>query len=88
VPFAGDCAHAGGHLLNHDQRDRRRDQRPQKFVAELRSGLGIREDAAGVVIDVGRDEARTEDRQKCKKAGADQSERRSTANGSLTHGRQ
>ena len=64
--FAGDDAHARAHLLHDDQRERDRDHGPEQRVAELRACLGVGEDAAGVVIDVGRDEAgakhREEDR--------------------------
>ena len=60
-PFAGDGAHAGGHLLHDDEGDGGGDQGPQQRVAELGAGLRIGEDAAGIVIDVGGDEAGTED---------------------------
>ena len=62
-PLAGDRAHARRHLLHDDQRDRDRNHRPQQRVAELRAGQRVGEDAAGVVVDVGRDEARADDGQ-------------------------
>ena len=49
------------HLLHDDQRDRDRDHRPEQRVAELRARLRVGEDAAGVVVDVRRDEARADD---------------------------
>ena len=56
--FAGDDAHAGAHLLHDDEREGDGDHRPEEGVAELRASLRVGEDAAGVVVDVGRDEAR------------------------------
>ena len=56
--LAGDGAHARGHFLNHDKRDGGGDQGPKQRVSVLRAGLRIGEDAAGIVIDVGGDEAR------------------------------
>ena len=67
-PLAGDRAHARRHLLHHDQRDGDRDHRPQQRVAELRAGLRVGEDAAGVVVDVGGDEARADHRQEQQRA--------------------
>jgi len=55
--LAGDHAHAGAHLLHHNQRDGDGNDGPQKGVAVLRACLGVGEDAAGVVIDVGRNES-------------------------------
>src|SRR5579864_1545730 len=55
--FARYGSHARRHFLYHDQRDRRRNERPQQGVAILGSGLGVSEDTAGVVIDIGSDEA-------------------------------
>ena len=63
-PLAGHRAHARAHLLRHDQQQRDGNQRPQRQIAVLRAGLRIGEDAAGVVIDVGGDESRADDRQK------------------------
>ena len=62
--FAGNRPHAGAHLLHHDQGDRNRDHRPQQHVAELRAGLRIRQDAAGIVVDIRGDEARSYDGEK------------------------
>ncbi len=59
--FAGDGAHARGHFLHHDQRDGGGDQGPEQRVAVLRAGLRVGEDAAGIVIDVGGDEAGADD---------------------------
>ncbi len=59
--LAGDDAHAGAHLLHDDEREGDGDHRPEERVAELGAGLGVGEDAAGVVVDVGGDEARAED---------------------------
>ena len=50
-------AHARRHLLHDDQRDRDRDQRPEQARAELRPRQRIGRDAAGVVVDVGGDDA-------------------------------
>ena len=61
--FAGDRAHARAHLLHDDERDGDGDHGPEERVAVLRAGLGVGEDAAGVVIDVGGDEAGAEDRE-------------------------
>src|SRR5471030_1608996 len=59
--LAGRRAHAGRHLLNHDQGNRGGNQRPEKQVAELGSGLGIGEDATRVVVHVGGNEPRPQD---------------------------
>ena len=59
--FAGDDAHAGAHLLHDDEGEGDGDHRPEERVAVLRSGCGVGEDAAGVVVDVGGDEAWAED---------------------------
>ena len=59
--LAGDRAHAGAHLLHHDQGDRDRDHGPEQKMSELRSGLGIGQDAAGIIVDVGGDESRPDD---------------------------
>ena len=50
-------AHAGAHLLHHDQRDGDGNHGPQQRVAVLRACLRVGEDAAGVVIDVGGNES-------------------------------
>ena len=57
-------AHAGAHLLHHDQRNRDGNHGPQQRVAVLRACLGVGEDAAGVVIDVGGNESGAENGQK------------------------
>ena len=48
---------------NHDQGDGDGNHGPEQGVAELGSGLGVGEDAVGVVVDVGGDEAGSEDGQ-------------------------
>ncbi len=58
--LAGDDAHAGAHLLDDDEGEGDGDHHPQQLVAVLGAGLGVGEDAAGIVIDVGGDEAGTE----------------------------
>jgi hypothetical protein len=55
--FAGDHAHAGAHLLHDDQGQGDGNHGPEQRVAVLRAGLRVGEDAAGVVVDVGGDEA-------------------------------
>ena len=57
-PLAGDGTHAGGHLLDHDEGQGHGNHDPEQSVTELGTGLGVGPDAAGVVIDVGGDEAR------------------------------
>ena len=44
------------HLLHHDQRKRHRNHCPKQRVAVLRAGLRIGQDAARVVVYIGRDE--------------------------------
>ena len=56
--LAGDGSHAGSHLLHHDEGQSHGDHDPEQSVAELGPGLGVGPDAAGVVVDVGGDEAR------------------------------
>ena len=56
--FAGDRPHAGAHFLHHQQSHGDGDHGPQQGVAELGSGIGVGENAAGIVIDVGGDKAR------------------------------
>ena len=70
--FAGDGAHAGAHLLHDDEGDGDGDHGPEEGVAELRAGLGVGEDAAGVVVDVGGDEAGAKDREKGEEPGPDE----------------
>jgi hypothetical protein len=62
--LAGDHAHAGAHLLHHDQRNGDGKHGPQQRVAVLRACLGVSEDAAGVVIDVGGNKSGAENGQK------------------------
>ena len=62
--FAGDHAHAGAHLLHHDERDGDGNHGPQQRVAVLRAGLRVGENAAGVVIDIGGNESGAEHGQK------------------------
>jgi hypothetical protein len=50
-------AHARAHLLDHDQGDRDGQHGPEQRIPELRARLRVGEDAAGVVVHVGRDEA-------------------------------
>ena len=68
--FAGDHAHARAHLLHDDEGEGDGDHGPEQGVAELRAGLGVGEDAAGVVIDVGGDEAGAEDGEEEKDSGS------------------
>ncbi len=70
--FAGDGAHAGGHLLNDDEGDGGGHQGPEERIAVLGACLRVGEDAAGVVIDIGGDEAGTDDREKREQAVAHQ----------------
>ena len=60
-PLAGDDAHPGVHLLDDEQDDKGRYQRPEELVAELRPGDGVRRDAAHVVVDAAGDDAGAED---------------------------
>ena len=62
--FAGDHAHAGAHLLADVEGDGHGNERPEQRVAELCAGRGVHGDAAGVVVHVGGDDARTDDGQK------------------------
>jgi hypothetical protein len=59
-PLSGHGAHARGHLLDDDEGDRDGDERPEEARPELRAGERIRRDAAGVVVDVGRDDPRAD----------------------------
>ena len=56
--LAGNGAHAGTHLLNHDQRDDGGQHGPQQQIAKLRAGGRIGPDAVGIVVDIRGDEAR------------------------------
>jgi hypothetical protein len=64
--LAGDHAHAGAHLLDHDERNGDGNDGPEQRVAVLRTCLGVGEDAAGVVIDVGGNESGAENGQEQK----------------------
>jgi len=59
--FACDDAHAGAHLLHDDEREGDGDHRPEEGVAVLGASLGVGEDATGVVVYIGRDEAGAKD---------------------------
>ena len=61
--FAGDHAHPGAHLLDQNQREGDRDQRPQQRVAEVGAGLRVGGDSARVVVDIGGDDARADHRE-------------------------
>jgi len=61
--LSGDRAHTRAHLLRDDQRGRHRDEQPQHAVAELRSCDRIRGDPTDVVVGVGRDDPRPDDRE-------------------------
>src|SRR5207245_6494591 len=63
-------AHTSAHLLDDDERQRDGNHRPQQLVAILRAGLGVGEDATGVVIDVGGDEARYEELEEANQPGS------------------
>ena len=80
-PLAGDRAHARRHLLHHNQRDGGRDQRPEQGIAELGAGLRIGQDAAGIVVHVGGDEAGSHHREKGRQPEPD--ERPSQAPGAV-----
>ena len=62
--LAGDRAEARGHLLDDDEGHRDRDERPEQRVAEVGARDRVRRDAAGVVVDVRRDDPGPEDREK------------------------
>ncbi len=62
-PLAGDGPHARAHLLHDDQRQRDGDERPQQLGSELCARHRVGGDAAGVVVDVGGDDARPHHRQ-------------------------
>ena len=55
--FAGDHAHARAHFFGDVERDGHGDEGPEERVAVMRACLGVGGDAAGVVVDVGGDEA-------------------------------
>ena len=62
-PLARDRAHARAHLLRDDENQGDGQQRPQGKIAEARAGGRIGEDAARIVIDVGGDKPRPQDRE-------------------------
>ena len=62
VADAGHRAQPDDHLLVDDQNRNQQDQRPEQRVAEVLAGLGVRGDAAGVVVADHDDEPRTDDR--------------------------
>ena len=62
--LAGDHAHAGAHLLHYDERKSDGNHGPEEGVAVLRAGLGVGEDAAGIVIHVGGNESGAKNGQK------------------------
>ena len=69
--LSGDGAHARGHFLNDDQRDRGGNQCPQQRVAVFRPGLRVSEYTARVVVDICRDEPRTYHGEQSEQAIAD-----------------
>ena len=58
--LAGYRAHARAHFLDDDERQSDRNHGPEQRVTELRPGLGVGEDAVGIVVDIGGNETRTE----------------------------
>ncbi len=69
--FAGDGTHAGAHFLHDDKDDGDGDHRPEQAVTVLGACLGVGEDAAGIVIDVGGDEAGAEHGEEQQSGGAE-----------------
>ena len=61
--FASDGTHSRGHLLDNNEGEGGRNKGPEQGVAVLGARLGVRQDAAGVVVDIGGDESRSEDRE-------------------------
>ena len=61
--LARDRAHARAHLLRDDEDQGDGQQRPQGKIAKAGAGRRIGKDAARIVIDVGGDEPRPEDRE-------------------------
>ena len=59
--LAGDGAHARGHLLHDDQRDRDQHHHPQQAVAVAGADRRVGGDAAGVVAGVRGDQAGAEE---------------------------
>src|SRR5690348_1320764 len=60
-PLARDNAHPCAHLLGHIEGDGHGYERPQQSVAVLRARLGIRRDAARIVVDIRSDQPRADD---------------------------
>ena len=58
--LAGDRAHAS-EISHHDQSESDGDHGPQQLVSELSTGLGVGDNAVGIVVHVGGDETRTDD---------------------------
>src|SRR6185312_16894648 len=66
--LARDRAHARGHFLNDNQRNRGGNQRPKQCVPILRAGLRVSENAARIVVDIRRDEPWTDHREQSEQA--------------------
>ena len=60
-PLAGHCAHAGRHLLHHDQGQGDGNNAPQKLVSEMRSGRRVGVVATCIIVDVRGNESRPYD---------------------------
>ena len=60
-PLAGHDAKAGHHLLDQDEENEHRDQGPQERIAILGPGHGVRGNSTGVIVDIGRDDPRSDD---------------------------
>ena len=56
-PFSRDNPHPGAHLLYHDQGDHNGDKGPDESEAVLGASQGIGGDPAGIIIDIGGDDA-------------------------------
>jgi len=68
VTDAGHGTETYHHLLVHDQDRYQQGQRPEQRVAEVLTGLGVRRDAAGVVVAHHDDESWSNDRQEREEA--------------------
>src|SRR5580765_3231748 len=68
--FAGNDAHASAHFHGDVQGDGHGDKRPEQRIAVSAAGLGVGGDAAGIVIDIGSDDAGTDDGEKKEHATA------------------
>jgi hypothetical protein len=60
-PFAGHNTEPRAHLLHDNQGQGHRQHRPEQRIPILRAGLRIGKDAAGIVIDVSRNESGPKD---------------------------